>query len=106
MQVMETLKKHQLLVNIKKCEFVKLSLVYFGYVIGGGELKIDPSKMESIMKWLVPTNVFEVKSSIGETQYLRKFIASFLVVAILLHAIIISGKISSGERVNRGNSWS
>jgi hypothetical protein len=41
MQVLETLKKHQLLDNLKKCEFSQQSLVYLGYVIGGGELKID-----------------------------------------------------------------
>jgi len=38
-----------------------------GYVIGGGELKIDPSKMEAIMKWPVPANVYEVRSFIGAT---------------------------------------
>ena len=47
MQVLETLKKHKLLANIKKCDFVQQSLVYLGYVINGGELKIDPSKMEA-----------------------------------------------------------
>jgi len=76
--VLETLKKHQLLENLKNCEFAQQPLVHLGYVIGGGELKIDPSKMEAIMKWPMPTNVFEVRSSIGAAQYLRKFIASFL----------------------------
>eukprot|EP00253_Pinus_taeda_P005416 PITA_05416 len=65
--VLETLKKHQLLAKLKKCEFVQQPLVYLGYVIGGEELKIDPAKMEVIMKWLVPSNVFEVKSFIGAT---------------------------------------
>jgi len=66
--------------------------VYLGYVIGGGEMKIDPSKMEVIMKWSVPTNVSEVRGFIGATQYLRKFIALFSVVATPLHAITTSGK--------------
>ena len=91
-QVLETLKKHKLLANLKKCEFVQQYLVYFGYVIGGGELKIDPSKMEVIMKWSVPIIVSQVRSFIGATQYPRKFIASFSVVATLLHAITTSGK--------------
>jgi hypothetical protein len=55
--------------------------VYLGYVISGGELKIYPTKMEAIMKWPVPTNVIEVRSFVGETKYLWKFIASFSVVA-------------------------
>lgn len=68
------------------------SLMYLGYVIGGGELKTDSSKMEAIMKWLVPTNVSEVESFIGPAQYQRKFIASFSAVAAPLHAITTSGK--------------
>ena len=66
--------------------------MYLGYVIGGGELKINASKMEAIMKWLVPTNLTDVRSFIQATQYLRKFIALFSMVAALLHAITSSGK--------------
>jgi hypothetical protein len=46
-------------------------------VIGGGELKIDLTKMEAIIKWSIPTNITKVRSFVGETQYLWKFIASF-----------------------------
>lgn len=92
MQVLETLKNHQLLDNLMKYEFAQQSLVYMGYVIGGKELKIDPSKTKAIMKWPVPTNVFEVNIFIGATQYLRKFIASFSLIKTFLHAIIASGK--------------
>jgi hypothetical protein len=45
------------------------------------------AKMEAIMKWLVPTNVIEVRSFVGITQYLWKFIASFSVVLAPLHTI-------------------
>jgi len=44
------------------------------------------------MKWLVATNVIEVRSFIGAAQYLRKFIASFSVVEAPLHTITESGK--------------
>lgn len=73
MQLLETLKKKQLLENIKKCEY----LVYLGYMISGGELNIDPDIMDAIMRWLMPTNVFEVRCYIVATQYPRKFITSF-----------------------------
>ena len=56
-------------------------------MIDGGEIKIDYTKMEPIMKWLVPTNVTKVRSFVGETLYLRKFIASFSVVGAPLHTI-------------------
>ena len=41
---------------------------------------------------VVPTNVTEVRRFTGAAQYLRKFIASFSVVATPFHAITISGK--------------
>jgi hypothetical protein len=101
MQVLETLKKHQLLANPENCEFSQQCLVYSGYVIGGGELNIDPTKMEAIMKWPVPINVTEFRSFFGETQYLQKFIASFLAVAAPLHTITMSGKSFQWGRINR-----
>jgi hypothetical protein len=92
MQMLETLKKHQLLANINKCEFDKQSLVYFGYDIYGGEIKIDPTKMEAIMKFPFPTNVTKFGSFFWETQYLQKFIAPFSTVDALVHTITTSGK--------------
>jgi hypothetical protein len=92
MQVLETLKNHQLLANLNKCKFAQQCFVYLGYVISGGELEIDLAKMEAIMKWLIPTNFTEVRSFVGATQYLQKFIASFLAIVAPLHAITTSGK--------------
>ena len=42
---------------MSKCEFGKRYLVYFGYIVGGGELKIDPSKFEVIVNWPKPNYV-------------------------------------------------
>jgi hypothetical protein len=61
--------------------------VDLGYVIGGGELKIDPAKMEAIMKWPVHTNCIEVNIFVGVAQYLWKFIALFSTIVVHLHTI-------------------
>ena len=50
------------LINTK---FVQQSLVYLGNVICGGELKIDPAKMEAITKWPTPTSVTKVRMFFG-----------------------------------------
>jgi len=68
MQVLETIKKHQLISNLKKCKFAQQRLVYLGYVINGGERKIDLKNMEVIMKWPVRTNFIEVRSFVGVTE--------------------------------------
>jgi hypothetical protein len=90
--VLETLKKNQLIANLQKCEFGKTSLIYLGHMIGGGELRVDPEKIATITQWPIPTNVTEVRSFMGETQYLRKFIVNFSIVETPLHAITAKGK--------------
>jgi hypothetical protein len=72
---------------MSKCEFGKTSLIYLGHIVGGGELKIDPSKVKVILEWPKPSNVTEVRSCLGETQYWRKFIANFSFIAAPLHAV-------------------
>jgi hypothetical protein len=73
---------------LSKCEFGKTSLVYLGYIVGGGELKIDPSKVEVIVNWPRPKNVTDVRSFLGETQYWRNFIANFSLISTPLHALM------------------
>jgi hypothetical protein len=68
-----------------------MAIGVFGYVFGGGELKIDLAKMEAILKWLVRTNFIKFRSFVGETWYQWKFIASFSVVVMPLH-VITGGK--------------
>jgi hypothetical protein len=72
---------------LSKCEFGKTSLVYLGYIVGGGEIKIDLSKVEVILNWPKPTNVTELRSFMGETQYWRNFIANFSLIAAPLHTL-------------------
>ena len=43
--------------KLSKCEFGKTSLVYLGHIVGGGQLKIDPSKIDVIIKWPNDLNV-------------------------------------------------
>jgi len=58
-----------------------------GHIVGGGELKIDPSKVEVIVNWHKPKNVTEVRSFLGGAQCLRKFIANFTLFVAPLHAL-------------------
>jgi len=74
-QVFEVLNREKSYIKLSKCEFGKTSLNYLGYIVGGGSLKIDPAKIDVIVKWPRPQNVTEVRSFIGAIQYWRKFIA-------------------------------
>ena len=61
--------------------------------MGGGELKIDPSKVEVIVNWPKPNNVTEVRSFLGASQYWRKFIVNFSFIAYPLHSLTSVNKV-------------
>ena len=86
-KVFDVLKNGKLYVELSKCEFGKTSLVYLCHIVGHGQLKIDPSKVEGIVNWPKPTSVTEVHIFLGAVQYWRRFIANFSIIAAPLHKL-------------------
>ena len=62
-------------------------MFYLGHIVGGGELRIDPSKLEAIINWPTPKIVTEVRIFLGAAQYWRKFIANFFAIATPKNAV-------------------
>ena len=85
--MLDVLKKEKLFLKMSKCEFRKTSLVYLGHNVGGGKLRIDPSKVEAIVNWPTPKTVIEVRSFLGAAQYWRKFVAKFSTILAPMHAV-------------------
>ena len=47
-KVFERTRQSQLCCKLKMCKFGRIEIKYLGYVIGGGTVSIDPSKMEAV----------------------------------------------------------
>ena len=58
-KVLDVLRKEHLVLKMSKCEFGKTYLVH---IVGGGELRINPSKVEVIVNWPMPKTVIEVRN--------------------------------------------
>ena len=67
--VFEKLKRAELKLKPSKCEFFKHKLTYLCHVVSKNGIQTDSKKVEAIHKWPVPTNVTEVRSFLGFTNY-------------------------------------
>ncbi|WVZ54303.1 hypothetical protein U9M48_005124 [Paspalum notatum var. saurae] len=56
-EVFQILSQHQLFLKRSKCSFATQSLEYPGHIIGGAGVSTDPSKIEAIANWSVPTDL-------------------------------------------------
>ena len=80
-RVMKRLIDANLTVEPKKCEFLKREASVLGHIVGGGEIKTDPIKIEAVKNYLVPTNRKTVKQWLAFINYYRIFIKNFAEIA-------------------------
>lgn len=63
--VLKKLQEEKLIVNLEKSEFMKEYLVYFGFLVSQGSLKMEKRKVEAILSWPTPRSATEVRSLHG-----------------------------------------
>ena len=71
-QVLNTLRKNRLYLKESKCTFAQDSLEYLGHIILARGVYADPSKIQAMLHWLVPTSMIELRAFLGLTGYYRK----------------------------------
>ncbi|XP_057432432.1 uncharacterized protein LOC130725200 [Lotus japonicus] len=75
--VLQILEQQSITANNKKCHFAGRSVDYLGHLISENGVAVDPTKIESVVKWPVPKNVKGVRGFLGLTGYYRKFIQDY-----------------------------
>jgi RNase H-like domain found in reverse transcriptase len=70
----------------KKCQFKKDSMEILGWLVGGGKIQIDPTKVKGISEWPKELkNKEEVRCTLGVLDYQWPFIHGFSSITQLLH---------------------
>ena len=92
--VFEKLKQEGLKLKPSKCGLFRQELIYLDHVVSTDGIQTDPKKVEAICMWPVSTNVTEVRSFLGFTNYYQRFIKKYAQVAKPLY-ILISGENAS-----------
>lgn len=80
-KIFETLNKHNLKVQLNKCNFLARETKFLGHVVTSDGLKPCPSKIEIMNKVPIPNTVKRIKSFLGLTGYYRKFIKNYSSIA-------------------------
>ncbi|XP_057499379.1 uncharacterized protein LOC130783656 [Actinidia eriantha] len=60
-----------------KTQIEDLLIKFLGHVVSGDGVAVDSSKIEAVMDWQTPKNVFEVRSFLGLAGYYRRFVSDF-----------------------------
>ena len=62
---LQLLREHRLYAKLRKCDFYRDRVQNLGHIISKEGISMDPEKIESIMNWLTPRNVTDVRSFMG-----------------------------------------
>jgi len=97
-RVLSVAEEYGLKINWEKCTFLQSKIEFLGYVIEAGN--IHPSeKKKVVMNFPEPINVKKVQSFLGLTEYFRKFIPNYSLIARpLTNLLKLNSKFVFGEK--------
>lgn len=83
--VLITLRKYSLELNIAKCLFLKGEIEFLGYLISGEGITLNKRHIQAILDFPYPKNLKQLQGFLGLTNYFRKFIKDYALKAKPLH---------------------
>ena len=86
--VFDRLKKFNLKIKPKKCQFFSTSVLFLGHVLSPVGISANPDKVDKVKTWPLPKNIKEVQSFLGLASYYRHFIPHFAKKAWCLHELV------------------
>ena len=86
--LLQRLQDKNLTLNRQKCEFGKTSIKFYGYVFSDQGISPDPNKIKAIQNMPEPKTAGELRSFLGMTNYLSKFIDKYSTITAPLRELL------------------
>ncbi|XP_043090657.1 uncharacterized mitochondrial protein AtMg00860-like [Puntigrus tetrazona] len=86
--VLQRLIDNQLYAKLQKCEFHKTQVAYLGYIISAEGVTMDEHKVKAVVEWPRPSTVKELQRFLGFSNFYRRFIRNFSLVAAPLTSLV------------------
>ena len=78
--VLTRLEEKGLTLNYNKCEFNTDNISFYGLIFSKDGLSPDPAKISVIKNGSAPNNIDEVRSLLGMTNYVSRFIRDYFTI--------------------------
>ncbi|XP_074378105.1 uncharacterized protein LOC141719629 [Apium graveolens] len=89
--VLDILREKKLFAKFSKCEFRLEEVAFWGHIVSGRGIELDPAKVEAITNWSRPRNVTELMSFLGLAGYYMRFVEGFSSIAWPLTQLMRKG---------------
>ncbi|KAI7948528.1 hypothetical protein MJO29_010193 [Puccinia striiformis f. sp. tritici] len=75
--ILTKLREYSLKASLKKCQFFQTQVQFLGFIISSQGLRMDPLKLDTILKWPVPETLKGLRRFLGFCNFYRRFIPRF-----------------------------
>lgn len=75
--ILNKLKNSNMTISDTKSVFFAKEVEYLGHIVGNGQIKISPKKIEVIRDYMAPENIRQLRSFLGLANFYRKFIYNY-----------------------------
>ena len=81
LKVLRWLCDNNLFVKPKKCRFRVTEVDFLGMIVSCDGIKMDPEKVNAILKWPEPTNVKQVHAFLSLSNFYKHFIKDYAIIS-------------------------
>lgn len=83
-KIFEKFRKEGITLKLRKCQFLKTSVIFLGHVISREGITLDPKRISAIDNFPTPRNIRELRSFLGLVNYERRFCENYSALTIPL----------------------